>query len=581
MKKTKRFAAAVAALALAISMSVATASVTAFAATPISAPTATAEHTFTAYPIITGTVTDGNKIAEPALVANGFTVADLASAAQLNLADPTLNDVMAAIETFDNTRAKHFAEILSGRIPQTLDGAPIDAAGTSLADGYYLILEQKGSGQGALTANILKVFGGVALEISPKVGVPTLEKKVGEEKAVEDEAYGSSGRYVFNDVADHSINEMVPFKIFATLPESIDQYKAYMYKITDTYDPGISVNAASIVVKIGNTEVYTADTAEAAAEHGLTVTIDYTNHTIVVNFVDITAYGVDKDSVVTVEYDGFLNANANIATSYEINRAKLTYSESFDYEGNGNWADIPERPDQPSPGNPGTPATPNNKTDENPNGDEETKNSDETPVDEVVLYTYQLTIVKTDNAGAAIPEQAAAAARFTVRNPDGWYVETDPITNKVTSFNSAPVELGLNEDSELNIIGLDDGEYTITEVAPPTGYRLPENPSFTVTIEGGIITKQNWTEFDAVVENTYDLTAQRITQTGTTENPAVTHLADADNAGLFTAELENTPVGTLPETGGIGTTMFYVLGGSTAAIAGTILIVRRRAKKEQ
>lgn len=577
MKKTKRFAAAVAAMALALSMSVATASVTAFAATPVSAPTATAEHTFTAYPIITGAVTNGNKIANPALVADGFTVADLASAAGLNQANPTLNDVMAAIENLDNTRAKNFAETLSGRIPQTLDGAQIDAVGATLDDGYYLILEQKGSGQGALTANILKVFGGVALEISPKVGAPTLEKKVGEEKAVEDEAYGRSGRYVFNDVADHSINEMVPFKIFATLPETIDQYKAYMYKITDTYDAGISVNPASIVVKIGNTEVYTADTAEAAAEHGLTVT--NTNHTIVVNFVDITAYGVDKDSKVTVEYNGFLNANADIATSYEINGAKLTYSESFDYEGNGNWADIPERPDQPSPGNPGTPATPNNKTDENPNGDEETENSDETPVDEVVLYTYQLTILKTDNAGAPIPEQAAAAARFTVENSIGWYVETDAITNKVTRFNSSPVELGLNAAGELNIIGLDDGEYTITEVTPPTGYRLPENPSFTITITGGIVTKQDWTQFDAVVDNTYNLTAQRIAQT--TENPAVKNLADADDAGLFTAELENTPVGTLPETGGIGTTMFYVLGGTTAAIAGTILIVRRRAKKEQ
>ena len=54
-----------------------------------------------------------------------------------------------------------------------------------------------------------------------------------------------------------------------------------------------------------------------------------------------------------------------------------------------------------------------------------------------------------------------------------------------------------------------------------------------------------------------------------------------DTAGTITGNIENAQGAELPETGGIGTTLFYVGGGAITAVAGVILVVRRRVKKEK
>lgn len=54
---------------------------------------------------------------------------------------------------------------------------------------------------------------------------------------------------------------------------------------------------------------------------------------------------------------------------------------------------------------------------------------------------------------------------------------------------------------------------------------------------------------------------------------------------LYTITVRNTPTDEekefkLPSTGGIGTTLFYVIGGVMVVGAGVILITRKRVKKE-
>ncbi|MBQ8012603.1 MAG: LPXTG cell wall anchor domain-containing protein [Oscillospiraceae bacterium] len=57
--------------------------------------------------------------------------------------------------------------------------------------------------------------------------------------------------------------------------------------------------------------------------------------------------------------------------------------------------------------------------------------------------------------------------------------------------------------------------------------------------------------------------------------------ADGDvDAGLVEATVENSSGSTLPSTGGIGTTLFYVIGGTLAAGAGVGLIAKKRMKNE-
>ena len=55
--------------------------------------------------------------------------------------------------------------------------------------------------------------------------------------------------------------------------------------------------------------------------------------------------------------------------------------------------------------------------------------------------------------------------------------------------------------------------------------------------------------------------------------------AGADKGSVKTT-IENLKGSSLPSTGGIGTTMFYVGGGVLVAGAGVILITKKRAKKD-
>ena len=582
MKKTKRLAAALAALAMAVSMM--TVSVYAYAdpepaegSTNVTADTADTAHTFVAYPIFLGTV-DGTELSGAEL--GSFTLDQLITAARITNTTADLNDVLAAIEEMENNSAAAiaFAKALAANTASLTTGINLGTAATELQNGYYLIVEKNTVNSKVLNANILKLVGGnETLNISAKTDYPKLVKKVGEENATEDANYGKQGDYKYNDVADHSITETVPFKLYGTMPGNIAMYDHYMYKITDTFDTGLTVDPASVKVYIGETLVYSDATKETAAAHGLTVSSTASTAaaagSLVINFVDIKVYGVTADSKITVEYTGCLNANAVPATGYQENGAKLTYS--LNYDSDVVWTPYEdttgEKPntDNPTPGKPNYPDTPGGSGEETPNGDEETNNGGDTPEDKVILYTYELQIQKTDSDGTAITGTAAQAAEFTVKQGDN-YIAVDE-NGKVTSISADEAKINLDADGKLTVIGLDDGTYTITEVTPPTGYRLPTNNTYTVTIVGGIVTSQTWDTFAPA--EAFTVASQTITAPLLTD-PAV------DANGVYTAKLPNSAIGSLPSTGGIGTGIFIVGGGSIALASGIILIAKKRSKKE-
>lgn len=68
--------------------------------------------------------------------------------------------------------------------------------------------------------------------------------------------------------------------------------------------------------------------------------------------------------------------------------------------------------------------------------------------------------------------------------------------------------------------------------------------------------------------------------TGNSTTGAITFTKLESNAGL-TSKIENKSGATLPETGGIGTTIFYVLGGMMFAGAALMLVVRRKAEADE
>ena len=585
MKKTKRLAAAIAAMAMAFSMATMTSFATEqedpkAATTTVKADSAASDHTFKAYPIFLGPVEDGTLL--DAQVGATFTLDQIRTAAGITT-EAELGDVLTVLEGIQSNSdaALAFAKKLAANVgDNTAGGTLLDKDGEALATGYYLILEKNGTDNNVLTANILKVVGGETLTVSAKTDAPTLVKKVGEEKATLDNDYGASGDYKFNDVADHSVTEVVPFKLFGTMPANLASYDHYMYKITDTYDDGLTIDPATVVVKIDGTPVYTAAAAGSAtnaAAHGLTVTAAANSGSIVVNFVDIKAYGVTTDSVVTVEYSGCLNSEAQLApVFYEENGAHLTYSKDFDSDVEWTpYSGTTENPENPTPSNPKFPDTPNGSTPEKPNGDEEDENSNDTPEDKVILYTYKLEIKKTDGTNP-ITGDAAKAAEFTVKQGDK-YIAVDEL-GTVSGFSDEEVKLNLDENGYLGIFGLDDGTYTVTEVTPPTGYKLPEDNSFTVTITGGIVTTQTWDNFTDT-STTYDVNGQAI-RIGGDDDQIVRNPEADDEHGVFSLDVANAKIGDLPTTGGMGTKIFIIGGGSLALVSGVVLIAKKRSKRE-
>ena len=147
---------------------------------------------------------------------------------------------------------------------------------------------------------------------------------------------------------------------------------------------------------------------------------------------------------------------------------------------------------------------------------------------------------------------------------DGVYVKcADDDTAKV-SFVTTPAS-GL-----IVIKGVEAGKYVLTETKAPLGYNLLLEP---VTVEASMTNKTSYkTTYYYKIENGEITLLENATGSTTTIDTSfpVTAINVINNTGNL-----------LPSTGGIGTTIFYVVGGLLVAGAGIVLITKKRMKKEQ
>lgn len=243
-------------------------------------------HAYTAYQILSGTqATSGGALGDAAW---GSGINDAAFLKALE-ADTTIGKYFANV-----TDAKGFAEALSN-----IDNFPADGAntrlvakiamknkqgnGTALAagnstqldKGYYLIVDSTATGQTVYNPAVLAITSDI--EIKDKTDVPTLEKKVQENKKSVTGEYGNG----FNDVADYNIGDDVPFHLIGSVPD-MSQYETYTYKFTDTFDKGFdAVNTNNVKVYLSNDkkldlEGESADTDITSYFSGTNGSIQYT-----------------------------------------------------------------------------------------------------------------------------------------------------------------------------------------------------------------------------------------------------------------------------------------------------------------
>ena len=258
-----------------------------------------------------------------------------------------------------------------------------------------------------------------------------------------------------------------------------------------------------------------------------------------------------------------------------------------DDPGNKNFAQYGWNPvdNEDEDGNPKTPDSPSDHD----------KPSEKEKVDEATVYTYALAWVKIDEQGNELADAEFELPFYVKKDKkDGKsYIygvsaedyaelsETDKAeyTNKVTTTLAAAD----GEKGVITIKGVEQGTYSIKETKAPAGFNALTEP---FTIEA----KKSGTSVTTTTKTTIFLDAQG-NVTDTVTNVTKEYKTDEDSYNkatpAVTGEETSVPVyqykhitnrqGTeLPSTGGIGTTIFYVVGAILVIGAGVILITRRR-----
>lgn len=554
MTKSKRIASTAAAVLMAVSMAAATSamSVSAAAATSytLTITDARTGHEYNAYQVFDGDVSAEAKSMTNVIWGNGVNGENLLTALK---ADANIGSTFAACTSAQdvyNALAEHtdlvdaFAKVVSANLNETNAAASTTATGgyefTNLDGGYYFVKDKTVPATDAYSKYMLKVVKNTT--VSVKADQPKVEKKVYEEDYTNNAGYGTG----YNDVADHFIGESVPFKLIGTLPsaEQFAAYDSYYYEFNDTLDAGFKAPAAGdFTVKIGDTvvtedfDIVIGDLLDA---NGKTVTS-----------ISIKAKGNDIKKIMTDKGIDFSTATPKVTVDY---KAVLDDDAVIGLNGNENKVDL--------------------KFSNNPNAKGDgTNNTGKTPEDKVIVFTYEFDTLKVD---AADNTKKLQGAEFTLQDKaSGKYakVENGIFQGWVDAAEAST--LTTDENGLITIKGMEGGTYIVKETKAPTDYNLPSAP-FEITLKATKIMSQDWnsTASDALGEFSATIANPLPNTSGTaTDNAKVS--VDGYTATLT---IKNTKGAELPETGGIGTKLFYIGGGALVLASAVILISKKRAK---
>ena len=338
---------------------------------------------------------------------------------------------------------------------------------------------------------------------------------------VEKEVYdnndiGSTGGW--GSSADHAINEPFQFRLIAKLPASENNGRAYDYYKEYAVCFTDTLSDGITFDKLDTVEITNGDgsTPQVINNYTLDPNNPQSSFKLSIDDVKTCVPDLNKGATITVTYTAHLNEKAYVNTV-----------------GGGT----------------------NNKNSvylEYSNNPRISTSLDHTPESEVRVYTYQLNNTKyhdDDN-----PNNVLAGAGFRLYSDEACHDEDeiklkmndDDTYSRDFSTEGKGVEMISGQDGQFNVKGLDAGTYYLKETKTPDGYSACKVIPVTI--------KADHSRNDQV---------------------------NLEGSNL-TNDIVNIKAGgiTLPSTGGIGTTLFYVVGGGLMVAAIVLLVTKKRMENK-
>lgn len=486
----------------------------------------TAGHTYEAYQVFTGDLK--GKVLSNIDWGNGVIGDDirndpdlpsslkgLSSAAALAAELAKLSPSSDDVNTFAEVVSKH---LTANKYTSTEAGMTYTI--NNLPDGYYFIKDATASASMPAGATYSRYMLNIvqSLTIEAKDTTVTLDKQI---------RHNETGDW--GVVGDNQIGDTVDFRTITTVPDTTG-YTSYTYEIHDTMSPELTSNVkdnTDITIKVNDTTVLDSTYYN--------VTVDPTNSnkfTVKVKIIDAVKAGVlhANDNLFTY-YTGVLNETAKVyPDGPQQNEAHLVYSNNPNDVGTG-----------------------------------------ETPKKTVYDWTFKVDVTKVDGNDKT---QRLEGAVFVLSEKSGLDLEPGK--------DGTPTK---NQTSLIKLVDNHDGTYTVADTTTTTTYTMTTPAGGQISIKG-LDDEKEYYLYETKAPGGYNvLTAPvKIKITDNTYNAIGNQIVNQPNVEVngrnaysgVGFEVENNVGTTLPGTGGIGTTIFYVIGGGLMVAAAILLITKKR-----
>ena len=526
-------------------------------------------HTYTLYQIFTGKVETVEGVEQLTNIQWGTD-----APATFKSAFDTAAAAAKSLETQDDARLFAQSYTFTGGIENTLT-ADGKVEFKNLDEGYYVIVDtvkpgatikEEGDYYSAFVVNVVKDVTG-----SMKGNKPSSNKKVADNNDTDrvQPELAAIKDTEWHDSADYDIGDAVPFKLTATTASNTNAYKKYHITFQDNYSEGLDAPTTWLINALETDIPFTGTKVENVSKSGKTkitvesgTTDENQKFAIKVTFTPVSTSQEGEPEVpqylddeciskdITVKYTQRLNDKAKIGAEGNPNTSYIKYSSN------------PESSDDHEEG--------------------------KTPEDKVIVFTYKTTVDKVDETGVALKGADFALYKQVPQATEGAQKGSEIKANFSADLKTAAAALADNnyyvvagqkgtvtaDTTQFSFKGIDDGTYVLVETAVPTGYNAWTAKEFTVTA----------THTDDTAEAVAALTKLEATApfagegwAGSIEITKKNKTKYMTDSGELYAEIENKSGTTLPSTGGIGTTIFYVLGGLLVVGAGIVLVARKNA----